>query len=263
MKSRRSAYPSALRRSRGELSHERQALPCAHDPKSAAPLQAPDTFRRVVLETREDVYPCEDHMSGKYNPDEDPAVLATRAEKEARRIAHEKGVERSEWLNLWRTYERCVEIAELVWTTRLDGDTKAQQALAENMRDRIVSFGENSEDVTVEGGTKTFRCRRCGATSQFFPHHACSARDGGRSVGEIPVPLFTPRDRAQLIKEAAARLLICADRRGLGVRYPKERPDAPEETQASPEPGIEAASGAAEEAVEQETGASSTSGAPE
>jgi hypothetical protein len=61
-------------------------------------------------------------MSGKYNPEEDPTVLAGRAEKEARRIAIEKGVERSEWLNLWRTYERCVEIAELVWGSRLKGD---------------------------------------------------------------------------------------------------------------------------------------------
>jgi hypothetical protein len=173
----------------------------------------------------------EDYMSGKYNPEEDPTVLAGRAEKEARRIAIEKGVERSEWLNLWRTYERCVEIAELVWGSRLKGDAAAQQALAETMRDRKAIF-------TMDGG-------EC-ATVGF----------------EIPVPLFTPRDRAQLIKEAAATLLISADRRGLSVRYPKERPDAPEETQAPPEPGIEAASGASEGEMEPETPGFTSSGAP-
>lgn len=40
---------------------------------------------------------------------------------ESEKQEHLKAVERREWLNLWRIYERCVEIAERVWKEQTGG----------------------------------------------------------------------------------------------------------------------------------------------
>ena len=70
----------------------------------------------------------------------------------------------------------------------------------------------------------------------------------------IPVPLFTPRDRLQFLKETAATLLISADRRNLNVRFPKEEPDAPQEPEAPEGAAVEAASGTDEAGMDAEAG---------
>lgn len=160
--------------------------------------------------------------------------IARKYELEAGiRRSVERGIERAAWASLWRSYERCVEIAELVWSSRLDGDMKAQQALAIEMRDRELRFRVEGSDFTMTDEAATVLASRLDAS--------------------IPVPLFTPRDRAQFIKEAAATLLISADRKNLSVRFPKEKPDAPEEQEAASQPGVEAASGTSEGEMEPET----------
>lgn len=109
---------------------------------------------------------------------------------------HHRGVERAAWAELFHTYERCVEIAERVWKARIEDASAQQHALAAQMRDRPTS---NHVDAAMGRIT-----------------------DAG-----IPVPLFTPRDRQQFVKEVAATLLIGADRRNLTVLYPRE-PETPE-----------------------------------
>lgn len=85
-----------------------------------------------------------------------------------------------------------------------------------------------------------------------------------RRESEIQVPSFTPRDRAQFVKEVAATLLISADRRQLNVRFPKEKPtDVETKPEAENGTSIEAASGTAEEAMDIEAGQlSDASGTP-
>ena len=117
-------------------------------------------------------------------------------------------MERSRWRELYGMYERCVEISETIWGERLDAAQEVQQGIAERMRDRGMQIPGNAPFA-----------------AHVNPH------------GEIPVPLFTPRDRQQFVKEVAATLLISADRRNLTVQFPKEPP-----TESQPE----AASGADE-----------------
>lgn len=95
--------------------------------------------------------------------------------------------ERRAWAELYHTYDRCVVIAESLWDKRLDDATAQQQALTEAMRDRMVEF----------------------------PYMGV----GDLRHSEILVPLFTPRDRLQFIKEVAATLLISADRKNLTALY--------------------------------------------
>lgn len=111
-------------------------------------------------------------------------------------------LERQRWAELYHIYERCVEISETIWGERLDAAQATQQGIAETMRDRIR---ERTSDIV-------------------------SGFDGS-----IPVPLFTPRDRQQFVKEVAATLLISADRRNLTVQFPEEPAPASD--------GVEAASG--------------------
>jgi hypothetical protein len=145
--------------------------------------------------------------------------LAEEQAERARRDEQSRRRERADWLQLYRIYERCVEIAEVVWGAKLETASAQQQTLAEQMRDRMI------QDPSWPGPI----------------HH------------EIPVPLFTPRDRIQFIKEVAVSLNISAEHKGLTVLFPKEKPGAPEESQTSSGPGIEAASGTSEETVESET----------
>lgn len=159
-------------------------------------------------------------------------------QKAAERLAHEKGIERRAWLTLWRTYERCVEISELVWKSKLEEASAQQQTLAEQMRDRTV-IGEPVKYVAGNGVT------------QAVTH----LQDGA-----IPVPLFTPRDRAQFVKEVAATLLISADRQNLHVYFPKDKPDAETQPEAGNGSGAEAASGTSEEALDTEAGQVATQG---
>lgn len=105
------------------------------------------------------------------------------------RVRREKAErERKDWAELYHIYERCVGIAEKIWKEKLDTAAAQQQTLAEQMRDRC--------HVGVVGG---------------FNYAAAD--------GEIPVPLFTPRDRLQFVKEVGATLLISADRRNLTALY--------------------------------------------
>ena len=149
-------------------------------------------------------------MSPKWMASGSPEELEKRAELERTQRAEE----RAAWANLYHVYTRCVEIAEKVWEGKLAVAKMDQQVLAEMMRDRVT--GDHS-----------------GAVSRDV--HS-----------EIPVPLFTPRDRMQFIKEVGATLLISADKRNLMVRFPKEVSDAETKSEAPQEPGIQAASGPAE-----------------
>jgi len=142
-----------------------------------------------------------------------PEEMEKRAELERTQRAEE----RAAWANLYHVYTRCVEIAEKVWEGKLAVAKLDQQQLAETMRDRSAQIA-----LTV-------------------PENALDVVDAS-----IPVPLFTPRDRMQFIKEVGATLLISADKRNLMVRFPKEVSDAETKSEAPQEPGIQAASGPAE-----------------
>lgn len=136
------------------------------------------------------------------------------SETESSPLQKRLAAERLEWWRLRAVYERCVAIAEQVWEDRLDAAQIIQQTLAEQMRDRGLT-----ETVIGPAGE----------------HVSCAA--------EIPVPLFTPRDREQFIKEVATTLLIEANRRGLNAT-PEPKP----ETETAPE----AASGTDESSVDAE-----------
>jgi hypothetical protein len=109
-------------------------------------------------------------------------------------------VERRRWWELAETYRRCVQIAGETWETDLDIAQLEQRELAIAMRDR-----------TAPG------VRATGKTYDADKH--------------IPVPLFTPRDRVQFLKEVATTLLISADRQNLPVT-----PEAKRAAQAGPDP---------------------------
>jgi hypothetical protein len=113
-------------------------------------------------------------------------------QNDARRKIAAKIEERRRWAELREVYHRCVAIAEQVWEDRLDAAQVIQDSLAQGMRDR--------------------------------------GSDGNAGGLGIPVPLFTPRDREQFLKEVAATLLISADRRNLGAT-PEPKP----ETETAPE----------------------------
>jgi hypothetical protein len=134
-------------------------------------------------------------------------------EKEQRQRIAAKVEERRRWAELREVYLRCVAIAEQAWNERLDAAQATQQQLAEQMRDREES------------------------------RHYTDGKLVAVNPGEIPVPLFTPRDRQQFLKEVAATLLISADRRNLGAT-PEPKPV--EET------APEAASGTDEGLLDQE-----------
>jgi len=136
--------------------------------------------------------------------------------------------DRRRWWELRAVYERCVAIAEQVWSDRLDAAQMAQQKLAEEMRDRAaVTVIENTDNAPAGKVWDTPTPR-----SEIF--------DRG-----IPVPLFTPRDRQQFVKEVATTLLIEANRRGLNAT-PEPKEDTP--------PAVEAASGTDEGLLDTEAG---------
>lgn len=155
-----------------------------------------------------------------HNRNEQAEERQRRAELEATRRRVEAARERTDWAELKHIYERCVAIAEKVWTAKLDTAAAQQQALAEAMRDRggIWYQDANAEPRVIEGQ-------------------------------EIHVPLFTPRDRLQFLKEASVSLLISADRRNLTALYKDTNGEA-ELAQAQEAPAgaspVEAASGTAE-----------------
>jgi len=161
-------------------------------------------------------------------------------EARAKKIAEDKhyaALERAEWLQLWRIYERCVDIAHKVWDAKLETASAQQQTLAEQMRDR-------TKPMTYTTGIP-------------IPHMVSDC--------SIPVPLFTPRDRLQFIKEVAVNLTISAGQRGLSIRFPKEWTakevaSAETESEAPSESGVEAASGTAEEALDTEASQVAASG---
>lgn len=146
---------------------------------------------------------------------ETPDERDVRRERE-RRIAALQ--ERADWVQLYRIYERCVGIAEKIWNEKLETAAAQQQALAEAMRDRYR--------LVPDGNPEMFAPKRQGV--------------------EIPVPLFTPRDRLQFVKEVGATLLISADRRQLTALYREPNGEAqPAQTEnAAPQSDtLEAASG--------------------
>lgn len=109
--------------------------------------------------------------------------------------------ERRRWTELQNVYARCIALAEDAWKEKLSAAQEAQQALAEEMRDRSVTYHTERDGKEVE-------------------------TDHG-----IPVPLFTPRDRLQFLKEATTALLIEASRRGL-TATPEPKHETPEAAQA-------------------------------
>ena len=118
--------------------------------------------------------------------------------------------ERRAWAELYHIYDRCVAIAETVWDERLDSAQGVQHTLAEQMRERGARRYDdpNGEPRVTEGLS-------------------------------IPVPLFTPRDRLQFLKEVAATLLISADRRNLTALYKDAigEPQTPEPDSPAPAGG--------------------------
>lgn len=150
----------------------------------------------------------------------------------AEQVAQQKLVaarveERRRWAEMARVYSRCVQLAEAEWSDRLDAAQAIQQRLAEEMRDRMRALTERQKDGLVAAGDM----------------------DLARTLAlvDIPVPLFTPRDRLQFLKEVTTALLIEAGKRNLGAMpEPKEKPDAAPEQAPGEAPAGEAASGTSE-----------------
>jgi hypothetical protein len=147
--------------------------------------------------------------SPEYAEAQQAKEAADRARK-ANEVAHE----RRKWRDAKAIYEQTLQLVEAIWGDRLDAAQQTQQALAEDMRDR-----------TARGDVGQV----AGMSYEILP---------GRGA-EIPVPLFTPRDRVQFLKEATTAFLIFGEKRGLQA-LPK---DPPAEQQ-------EAGSGTSEEAGE-------------
>ena len=140
-------------------------------------------------------------------------MMTTEEATEAARQRHRAQRERAEWAELQHVYERCIAIAEHLWDEKLAVAQHRQLLLAEAMRDRTAEHG---------------------------------------SPREIPVPLFTPRDRLQFLKEVSTALLIDAGKRNLTALY-KEESRAETQPEAPPQPGVEAASGTDESPVDETT----------
>ncbi|HEX9239230.1 MAG TPA: hypothetical protein VF910_01070 [Candidatus Bathyarchaeia archaeon] len=166
----------------------------------------------------------------KYMHPDSEEARAKKAEMEK----HMASVERSEWLQLWRIYERCVDIAHKVWDAKLDAASAQQEALALEMRDRGAAKYKDAE-----------------------------GRERDDDVFGIPVPLFTPRDRLQFIKEVAVNLNITAGQRGLSIRFPKEwtPKDAETKQEAGSGSSVEAAPGTVESALDAEASEVASQGA--
>ena len=115
--------------------------------------------------------------------------------REKERIQHE----RLRWWELEEAARRCIAISEHLWDERLTAAVSAQRQLAETMRDR-TSHGTRADGVTkyeIDRG--------------------------------VPVPLFTPRDRLQFLKEFATTLLISARQQQLPVTPEASREAEPNE----------------------------------
>src|SRR5882724_7386713 len=106
----------------------------------------------------------------------------TEAEKRDQAVA----LERRRWWELAESYARCVRIAHDEWEAELDQAEGEQRGLAIEMRDRTAP------------GVR--------ATGKEY--------EQDRS---IPVPLLTPRDKVQFLKEAAVTLFIEACKKSLPV----------------------------------------------
>ena len=148
-------------------------------------------------------------------PDSDEAKEAARLERIKVKVE-----ERRRWTEAREVYERSLKVMEQVWGDRLDAAQLTQQQLAEEKRDR-----KPAREVFTEQGALL-----------------ATVRD----PAEIPVPLFTPRDRVQFLKEATVAFLIFGEKRGLSAT-PEPKEDAPT--------AVEAASGTDEADLDAEAGA--------
>ena len=98
--------------------------------------------------------------------------------------------ERAKFRSLRETYVACKLLAEQVWGEELDKAAKEQQELAERMRDRGGLVTEGEDETWLQ------------------------------SAREIHVPLFTPRDRLQFIKEATVAIKMAAEKMGVVLTSP-------------------------------------------
>lgn len=143
-------------------------------------------------------------------------IMSDEIQEYAKRVNYE----RAQWRQLREVYRRCVAIAEDVWAEKLDQAQAEQILLAEEMRDRAEAI-ETPQTVTtdprymVKGGAEVFTP----PVTQWIPR-------------EIPVPLFTPRDRLQFIKEVTVALLIEAGKRSLPATPEGAREESPIDTEA-------------------------------
>jgi hypothetical protein len=157
-------------------------------------------------------------VSGKWmHPDSEEAK-----EAEANRRKEAIEIERRRWWELRESAERCVGIAEAIWTARLDAAQVTQQKLAEEMRDRDTEQSpewEEYREAILSGDPH--RIALCG--ERYKRYLIAGGTLPARGAGGIPVPLFTPRDRLQFLKEFATTLLISADRRNLPVTREAKR----------------------------------------
>src|SRR5437588_1104872 len=119
--------------------------------------------------------------------------------REAARVNERVQHERLRWWELEESARRCIAVSEHLWDERLTAAISAQRQLAETMRDR-TSHGTRADGVTkyeIDRG--------------------------------VPVPLFTPRDRLQFLKEFATTLLISARQQQLPVTPEASREAQPDE----------------------------------
>lgn len=112
-----------------------------------------------------------------------------------------KALEDKRWAEAEAIYARCKDTMERIWKDALDAAVEAQRNLAETMRDRTY--------VAIQGDID----------------HVVMDRS-------IPVPLFTPRDRVQFLKEATVAFFIAADKRNLTVT-PEPVPESLDELPAA------------------------------
>src|SRR2546430_6961503 len=129
--------------------------------------------------------------------------------REAARLNERIQHERLRWWELEEAARRCIAVSEHLWDKRLAAAISAQRQLAETMRDR-TSHGTRADGVTkyeIDRG--------------------------------VPVPVFTPRDRLQFVKEFATTLLISARQQQLPVTPEASREAEPNEAAQEPAAALE------------------------
>jgi hypothetical protein len=138
----------------------------------------------------------------------------TPEQRRAEQFAARLKAERLAWWQLRELYERCKAIAEQVWKDDLDHAQQEQEDLAKAMRDRAAQV------TTAQAVSPDPRYAVKGqAVEVVTPANVQTV------PLEIPVPLFTPRDRVGFIKEATVALLIEANRRNLTTTPEPKEPE--------------------------------------